>query len=98
MAITPPRLPNPVAVGATAAANPGDSSGDDTYAVVPGDHLWLIAEARVTTTSQGDATEPMIAAYWRRLIDVNRDSLRSGDPNLIYPGEILTLPRLEAQP
>jgi len=33
-----------------------------------------------------------VADYWRRLIAANASNLRSGDPNLIFAGEVLTLP------
>ena len=33
-----------------------------------------------------------IARYWQRLIAANRTTLRSGDPSLIFPGEVITLP------
>ncbi len=36
-----------------------------------------------------DAT---IARYWQAVIAANRTTLRSGDPNLIFPGELVTLP------
>jgi hypothetical protein len=37
-------------------------------------------------------TNREIAVYWLKVCSVNRDSLRSGDPDLIYPGEIVKLP------
>jgi nucleoid-associated protein YgaU len=33
-----------------------------------------------------------ITPYWRQVIEVNREGLLSGDPDLIYPGEMVTLP------
>ena len=68
-----------------------------TYEVRPGDHLWSIAED-VLTQRTGRAIVPdhEIAPFWRTLIEANRDSLRSGNPDLIYPGEVLTIP--EASP
>ncbi len=72
--------------------------GEDNYTVAPGDNLWLIAEIQVRAATGNAPTEQMIAAYWRKLIEANRASLRSGDPNLIYAGEILTLPNPARQP
>ena len=70
----------------------------DNYVVVAGDNLWRVAANQIREAGRGEATEAMVVMYWRQLIDANVGSLRSGDPNLIYPGEILTLPKFEAQP
>ena len=58
------------------------------YTVQPGDNLWSIARAALG----GNADDTQIAPYWHTLIAANRSRLRSGDPNLIYPGEVLGLP------
>lgn len=88
--VTPPSLaanpsPPPSTVTTTGTATTGTSPG--THIVEEGDHLWKIAASRVT----GEAVD----AYWRRLVEANRTTLRSGDPNLIYPGEVIALPPLE---
>jgi len=49
-----------------------------------GDNLW-----RIAATAAGHED---IADYWRRLITANAGLLRSGDPDLIYPGEQIVLP------
>jgi hypothetical protein len=66
--------------GATAAAR---------YMVRPGDNLWRIAAAHLDTTD-----DDVIVCYWRRVVAANRATLRSGDPNLIFPGELVDLPPL----
>jgi nucleoid-associated protein YgaU len=43
----------------------------------------------------GAPTNREVAEYWHRVIEANRDRLRSGDPDLIYPGEEIILPPLE---
>jgi LysM repeat protein len=50
-----------------------------TYTVKPGDTLWGIAAKKL-----GDATR------WPDIYAAS--SLRSGDPDLIYPGEVVTIP------
>jgi nucleoid-associated protein YgaU len=61
------------------------------YVVQSGDNLWRIA--RVTLAdADGRLTDRDVARYWRAVIDANRSTLRSGDPSLIYPGEIVSLP------
>lgn len=90
----------PPSVGATPAGVLATAAlpGGDNYTVAPGDNLWLIAEAQVRAATAGQPTEQKIATYWRKLIDTNIANLRSGDPNLIYAGEIVTLPRPEMRP
>ena len=51
-----------------------------TYTVVSGDCLWNISKA-----CSGDGNN------WRQLYDLNK-SVVGGNPNLIYPGQVLTLP------
>ncbi len=58
----------------------------DTVIVEPGDHFWKISARRLAET-----TEP-VGPYWRRVVDHNRDMIRSGDPDLIFPGEVVELP------
>ncbi|MFQ5968236.1 MAG: LysM peptidoglycan-binding domain-containing protein [Acidimicrobiia bacterium] len=64
----------------------------DTYVVVKGDNLWRIACRQVRAETGGKPTSSQIVPYWLELIELNRDRLRSGDPDLIYPGEELLLP------
>lgn len=59
-----------------------------TVIVEKGDHLWKISARQV---EEFDRQAP-VAPYWRQVVDVNTPSLRSGDPDLIYPGEVIELP------
>jgi nucleoid-associated protein YgaU len=64
-----------------------------THVVVRGDNLWRIAQAAITgKNGSRRPTDAQIAQYWWRVIAANRTTLRSGDPNLIFPGEIVVLP------
>jgi hypothetical protein len=65
--------------------------------VSPGDSLWSIAAARVAgATGRAPARVPdsEVSGYWQRLCDANQGRLRSGDLNLIYPGEQVALPTM----
>jgi nucleoid-associated protein YgaU len=64
--------------------------------VAPGDNLWLIARASLTDALGGRPHDADVARYWHALIAQNRSTLRSGDPSLIFPGEIVTLPPASA--
>ncbi len=86
----PVRVPLPGATPPVAMAEPEDR---ETEVVVrPGDHLWKISARHL----QGETGRPPrpgeTAPYWREVIAVNRDRLRSGDPDLIFPGEVVRLP------
>ena len=65
--------------------------------VVPGDSLWGIAAAHLaatTTRPRAAISDAEIARYWVAVCDANRARVRSGNVNLIYPGELIVLPAL----
>jgi nucleoid-associated protein YgaU len=68
----------------TAQEQPANRDGEPdrpgTYTVVRGDCLWTIAKR-----FYGSGTQ------WRTLYDANRDVV-GANPNLIYPGQVLTIP------
>lgn len=67
------------------------------YTIRPGDSLWLVAERHVAShLGGGPGDERGVARYWLRLVDENRATLRSGNPGLVYAGEIIVLPPLPA--
>jgi len=53
----------------------------EQYTVVEGDNLTLIAKS-----AYGDGSK------WKLIWRANQTRLRSGDPNLIFPGEVITIP------
>ena len=78
------------------ATPPADStapSTTDIWSVEPGDNLWAIAETVVAERSETQ-TRGSVAAYWSALLEANSDRLV--DPDLIMPGQWLTLPPLTA--
>ena len=78
------------------ATPPADStvpSTTDIWSVEPGDNLWAIAETVVAERSE-TPTRGSVAAYWGALLEANADRLV--DPDLIMPGQMLTLPPLTA--
>ena len=92
-----PRLPsNP----APALLEPPFSAlpviGSEIEVVVrSGDHLWGLAEQRLSEVHGGGVSDSEIALYWLRVIAANLPRIRSADPDLIYPGEVLVLPAVE---
>ena len=68
--------------------------GVSTVTVVEGDHLWKISERHL----RAESPETAVAPYWRTVIEVNTPNLRSGDPDLIYPGELIEMPPISERP
>ncbi|MFQ5523526.1 MAG: LysM peptidoglycan-binding domain-containing protein [Acidimicrobiia bacterium] len=66
--------------------------------VTRGDHLWKISERHLEELMGREPSGAEVSPYWRQVIEVNRKALRSGDPDLIYPGEVVTLPPFSARP
>lgn len=98
--VAPPVTTRPHADGARPASDPvapADPIGR-THRVVAGDNLWTIARDRLASTSEVRPDVRRVARYWRRLVEDNRARLRSGDPDLIHPGETVRLPPAEDGP
>ena len=64
--------------------------GAASVEVVEGDHLWKISARHLGS----DASNEQIAPYWGEVVSVNTPKLLSGDPDLIYPGEIVEMPAI----
>lgn len=89
--------PPPATADACGRTAPVGAGVGATHRVVPGDSLWDVATAVVAEPTRRRNAAPGhgdVAVYWQRLIAANRGRLRSGDPDLIYPGEVLVLPPL----
>jgi nucleoid-associated protein YgaU len=82
---TPPAPP-------PASARPAASTPATTWTVQSGDDLWSIAQAVVGGTSGLTTSIADTTAYWRTLVAANSSIV--ADPNLLFAGQILTLPPL----
>lgn len=68
-----------------------------TYTVLRGDNLWDIAKRHLASmTGRTDLTDADVAPYWGHLVELNRDSIASHNPDLINPGEVIILPAIGA--
>ena len=70
----------------------GSYSAPLTWQVQPGDHLWSIAGEHLAIVLDRLPTRDEHRNYWVEVVDTARPIIRSGDPNLIYPGEEIPLP------
>lgn len=69
-----------------------ETSGPATVVVEKGDHLWSISASHLEDRLTHAPSAAEITPYWREVIEANTDRLRSGDPDLIFPGETVVLP------
>ncbi len=67
-------------------------AGIDTWVVQRGDHLWSIAAETISDEIDGPS-DRQITLYWRKLINAN-GSVLGPDPDLIHPGQTISLPPL----
>lgn len=66
-----------------------------THVVEAGDNLWSIAAQHLAAEAGVPARtleSEQVADYWHRVIEANWAVLRSGDPDLLLPGEVIVLP------
>jgi hypothetical protein len=70
----------------------GSYSAPLVWLVRPGDHLWKVAGEHLQIVLDREPTRDELARYWVEVIDAARPVIRSGDPDLIYPGEEIPLP------
>jgi hypothetical protein len=105
---TPPSAPAPAAAPSASppggtAATAGSASGADaavtTWRIAPGDHLWHVAAATLARAWGRPPTDDEIVPYWRALIDANASRLAvPGNADLVYPGQVFTLPTVPPVP
>ncbi len=71
---------------------------EEAVMVIEGDHLWKISDRHLYARLGHPPTSQELLSYWRKVIEINRPTLRSGDPDLIYPGEEVNLPAVNGPP
>jgi len=57
-----------------------------------GDHLWKISQRHLEQVLARPTGASEIDPFWRSVIEANQPRLRSGDADLIYPGETIVIP------
>jgi len=65
------------------------AAGARDHVVEPGDHLWSLAEQRLTEALARPVTDAEVAPYWRRVVAANPQLT---DPDLVFPGDAVHLP------
>jgi nucleoid-associated protein YgaU len=74
----------------------GTATPDPTEVTVrSGDSMWILATRHLEAIRGHSPTEGEVGPYWIRMVEANRHHIRSGDPDLIFPGEVLKLPPLD---
>jgi nucleoid-associated protein YgaU len=64
------------------------------HVVVAGENFWTIAERHLSVQLGRPVTDAEIAPFWAKVVAINAPTIMSGDPDMIYPGEVLELPHL----
>lgn len=96
-----PRRPQESGAPEGSVGTPRKAAGataETVHEVATGDNLWRISRdhlAMATGRRAADIPDREVHAYWSRVIEANRHTLRSGDPNLIHPDESIRLPPIE---
>lgn len=83
----PTALPTPV--DERTAGPAVDPPASASHVVRPGDHLWRIADDRLTAFLGRAPTDDEVAPYWRRVVDANPQLV---DPDLLFVGDVVTVP------
>ena len=97
-ATNPPDQGGPDEPNADEGKTPPKPPQQTPHSVIAGDNLWTIARDRLTEALGGGSGKPTnreVANYWLQVIEANRHRLRSGDPDLIHPGETIVLPPID---
>jgi hypothetical protein len=71
-----------------ASMNASSMGTSRSVVVAPGDSLWSIASRIVGPSATGEEIHAKLVAIW----NMNVQRIRTGDPNLIFPGTRLMLP------
>jgi LysM domain len=74
--------------------NVPNDHGVQRVEVEKGDNLWKIAATELADARHTEPGNAEIASYWLAVIEANEPTIKSGDPDLIYPGETITLPTI----
>jgi hypothetical protein len=97
---TPEKKPPPESSGGKENTGGQQGGGQEAgqerrHEVVRSDNLWSIAKERLAARGSGEPTNREVSDYWVRVVEANEGHLRSGNPDLIYPGEEVILPPLD---
>ena len=95
----PADAPPPAALDVPAAVDVDDPAGllqadvEATHVVAAGDHLWSIAEGALARAWGRAPADAEVTSYWAEVVAANSDLLPDpGNPDLIFPGQVLRLP------
>ena len=104
-----PRLVPPPSSSPTPSVTPPSEDGRTTsivavaqeaspqrYTVRPGDNMWTITADYLAEVLAAKPSTNHVSRVWRVVMDLNRGSIRSGNVDLIFPGEVLILPPISA--
>jgi hypothetical protein len=89
-------LPPVPSAAAGAGAGPAPvTRGRTSQTAARGDSLWTIARDHLIAVGKGQPSNRQVAEYWAKVKAANLHRLKSGDPDLIEPGEEIVLPPVD---
>ena len=91
----PPANLQPASQPANATSVSSASINPSTHEVVRGDNLWDISASHLAAnTGNSNLSDADIAPYWALVVELNRHTIASGNPDHITAGEIIQLPAI----
>jgi hypothetical protein len=79
--------------GPASTTNP--SPAEATWTILPGDHLWGLAESALTTAWARTPSDFEVADYVGAIVELNHHVLvLPGHPDLVFPGQVFERPAM----
>jgi hypothetical protein len=83
---------DPIPASSVGSPVPIAAAAQTAVTVQSGDDLWAISRRHLSGLLGRRPANAETAPYWRQVVAHNRPGLISGNPDLIYPGELIELP------
>ena len=98
--LTPEHDPPPPNITTDTTAGSPDAGWlpETTLIVEPGDNVWNLATERLDVADGPDLTPTPTAIANHVEVVINSNTFRSGDPNLIFPGDTINFPAIGFPP
>lgn len=94
---TPPSAAPHTPTTTVPPAPPATSQAGGSRTIAPGDHLWNVSHQTLEAALHRAPSDEEVLGYLNRIVELNRDVLVvPEDPDLVYPGQVFTMPAVDA--